>query len=303
MVIHHNDADGRCAAAIVGRSNFMRTGDGKLPTDIEYIEADYAKTKDELWVSDICDRVERAYDSDPDYTVIFVVDFSLPEAMMARLRQVATVYWIDHHVTAAKYDYQDMPGLRDYVDKRSSGCELAWRYCFPDEAVPQIVTLIGDYDTWRLQYEDRCKPLIVAMDASQTPPGHTWWTAALGLCDALPNDIVNNMILQGDAMIEYRDGYCKGLADAYGYETEWEGHKCYALNVYRMGSMAFGDKMKKYDICLAYIHDGQQFTFSAYSEKPEIDCGALCKNYGGGGHRSAAGAVVYSLPFEKKEAR
>ena len=37
---------------------------------------------------------------------------------------------------------------------------------------------------------------------------------------------------------------------------------------------------------------------SLYSTKPEIDCGAIAKTYGGGGHVGAAGFVCNRLPWE-----
>jgi nanoRNase/pAp phosphatase (c-di-AMP/oligoRNAs hydrolase) len=37
---------------------------------------------------------------------------------------------------------------------------------------------------------------------------------------------------------------------------------------------------------------------SLYSTKPEIDCGAIAKTFGGGGHYSAAGFVCNRLPWE-----
>lgn len=55
---------------------------------------------------------------------------------------------------------------------------------------------------------------------------------------------------------------------------------------------------KKHDVMCAYaqMSDGR-WKVSMYSTKPNIDCGLICKAFGGGGHRSAAGFVCDKLPW------
>ena len=63
----------------------------------------------------------------------------------------------------------------------------------------------------------------------------------------------------------------------------------------------FGDLMKKYPFCVAYCHDGDKYQVSLYSVDPKIDCGAMCKLFGGGGHLGAAGFWCRTLPWSKVE--
>lgn len=301
IVIHHNDADGRCAAAIVGYSLGQK--------ELEYIEADYAMLKTS-WLETLLDKIERNYDTVDHVSLVYIVDFSLPEEAVKRLEQVTEVIWIDHHASAKNYSYHHLKGLRDFTNKGRSGCELAWEYCRPDSHlsgefgnVPTIVKLIGDYDTWRLEYEGRCKPLVVALDAHQYMPDNPIWVKMFAGVNPseLEATIPQNLIEQGKTMILYRDGYAASMRKSFGFETEFEGSKCYALNIARMGSMAFAEKMKTHDACLMFIYDGQRFTVSMYSEKPEIDCSVICKKHGGGGHKGASGFTCDKLPFKKKK--
>lgn len=293
IIIHHNDADGRCAAAIVGRSHFC------TDIDIEYIEADYAMLKTSF-CDDLIDRLDRLYESEPELTQVFVVDFSLPETCVAVIRKLCKFVWIDHHASAKTYTYHDVAGLRDFTDKGRSGCELAWEYCFPGVNTPTIVKLIGDYDTWRLDCEVLCKPLIVTLEAHQYAPTDVFWTdMLLSKSGDEEANAIDDIILAGVTMITYRDGYAAGMCKAFGFETEFEGHTCFAANIFRLGSMGFGDKMQKYDICIAFAYDGKLFTVSLYSEKLEIDCSVICKKHGGGGHKGAAGFTCSELPFGK----
>lgn len=103
---------------------------------------------------------------------------------------------------------------------------------------------------------------------------------------------------QGQSAIRYGDNYCEKICHDFGYKVEWNGHKAYATNFYQFGSKGFGEKMKEYDFCIAYIHDGKRFTVSLYSEK--VDVSEIAKANGGGGHGGAAGFVCQVLPFERE---
>jgi len=302
IIIHHNDADGRCAAAIAGLSSLCRD------YSIEYIEADYGMLKG-VWPETFVDMVDRSYDTVDHVSKVFIVDFSLPEHMVARLETLTELHWIDHHASAKLFTYHHLKGLRDFTDKGRSGCELAWEYCFPAGMavegefgrIPAIVKLIGDYDTWRLEYEDRCKPLIIALDAEQYKPDDPVWRQMFGLTDIWGAEvtIVATLIERGRIMIGYRDGYALSVCESYGFETVFEGLNCYAVNLFKMGSMAFGDKLTNYDACIAFVFDGERFTVSLYSDKPAIDCSEICRRHGGGGHKGAAGFTCDMLPFKK----
>jgi len=300
LVIHHNDADGRCAGAIVGYVHGLDY--------VKYIEADYTMLKT-AWLENLISGVERDYDTVNHISKLYIVDFSLPEEAIKRLECVTEVIWIDHHASAKTYTYHHLKGLRDFTDKGRSGCELAWEYCRPEAflsgefgKVPTIVKLIGDYDTWRLEYENRCKPLIVALDANQYMPDNPIWGQMFGETSPFELEfaIPQNLIEDGKTMIRYRDGYTSSLRKSFGFETKFEGLNCYALNVARMGSMAFAEKMKDYDACLMFVFDGTFFTVSMYSEKSQIDCSIICKKHGGGGHKGASGFTCETLPFKKE---
>lgn len=283
LIIHHNDADGRCAAAIVGRSHYA------AGENVEYIEADYGKLKSSDWLREMIDKCRI-------HKLVFIVDFSLSEDSMIRLVEDCDcdLHWIDHHVSSK--DYRDgFKGLRDFTNKGLSGCELAWEYCYPENIMPKIVRMIGDYDTWRLEHDKECKPIIVYLDSMQTAPEDAWWNWALGATTREIEDIINH----GRMMTRYRDGYSAGCRKGFGFETVFHDLNCYALNMGRMGSAMMGNEMDCRDACISFFFDGDRFTVSIYSSKPEVDCAEICKKHGGGGHKGAAGFTCDELPFKK----
>lgn len=273
IIFHHNDADGRCAAAIM--AIYCRNHG----YNCEFIEMDY---KD-------CVPIERIKPLD----FVAVVDFSFKPEIMAEVRKIAThVMWCDHHVTAKDYGYDDVDGFRDFSDKGLSGCECTWKACFPIIPIPRFCELLGDYDAWRLKFQPECFEYYEGLKLLNTDPSENY-----SLWDALYDGSasVNQIIESGKTAIQYRDNYCSEIAKAFGYETEIDGLKAYAMNAYRFGSKQFGERFRQYPVCLAYIHDGKKFTVSLYSES--VDVSAIAKLYGGGGHKGAAGFVSEKLPW------
>jgi oligoribonuclease NrnB/cAMP/cGMP phosphodiesterase (DHH superfamily) len=272
LCIHHNDLDGKCAAAIV-----WKRFKGQSP--VEFFETNYNQPG-------------------PDQNSYFgqdvvIVDFSYkPEEMSIIVAGAASVTWIDHHKTAARYGY-DLPGLRDFTDKSFSGCELTWLHYFPTNAMPEAVQLIGDYDKWALKMEES-KAFYEGMKLHNSEPTDYIWSQLL---DVGYYNLVREVAEQGKIATQYRDNYCDQLCKSFGFETEINGVQAYACNQYMFGSSGFGERFHKYPICIAFIHDGQRFTVSLYSEK--VDVGMIAQLHGGGGHRGASGFVCDALPFSR----
>ena len=260
------------------------------------------------------DFIEIDYKTIPDFSVIkdcedvFVVDFSFKQEDMEKLINITpNVIWIDHHSTAAAYSYakSEMKGLRDFTPNGLSGCELTWKFLFPDEELPDAVQLIGDYDSWRMKLSPGCLEFYEGLKLEDNSPGSRIWKHLFGdppydskeRDPSVEEETVEETKASGRSCIKYRDAYCKEMRQSFGYETEIDGLLAYALNVYRFGSQAYGDLIEKYPVVIAYVHDGCQYTVSLYSVRDDVHCGEICKKFGGGGHKGAAGFVCKELPF------
>ena len=95
---HHNDLDGRCAAAVI----FHEFSRNLITKDqLKFIEVDY---KDEINVQEI--KIGEQ---------VVIVDFSFrPEVMEQVLLKTENIIWLDHHKTAFEYKYPvDIKGLRE----------------------------------------------------------------------------------------------------------------------------------------------------------------------------------------------
>lgn len=272
VCLHHNDADGRCAGAIVYRKALQDE------REFKFYEMDYAKPLPEI----------------PDGAEVWMVDFSLkPDVVKGLQDRGCTIVWIDHHATAKDFSYGNVDGLRDFKEKNSAGCELTWRYCFPDEYMPMIVTMVGDFDKWAMKYEPYCKNVVLALDAENTDPVTGIWH------DAFKDQaVVDKLNEKGKTLEQFRTNLCKEQCTKYGYETKFGGHAAFALNFAPWGSLKFGEFMDKYPVLIGYAFDGDKYTVSLYSK--DVDVSKIAKANGGGGHKGAAGFTCDKLPFVRE---
>ena len=57
----------------------------------------------------------------------------------------------------------------------------------------------------------------------------------------------------------------------------------------------FLDEIEKYDIVCPFYFNGNNFIYSLFTAKEDIDCEYIAKRLGGGGHRQASGFCKDSL--------
>ena len=236
FIIHHNDADGRCAAAIAGRWAKEQTPEFNR---IVFHEQDY---KDPCPV-DLINNDEK----------VVIVDFSFKPPEMEMIRgKTGDIVWCDHHATAEAYEY-DLPGLRDFTDKGLCGAEVTWKFFFPATPVPNGVTMLGEYDSWRHTDPDAFAYYEGLKMIDQAPFQGDWEN----IFNELTGFDVEAIVDDGQLCMNYRDNYCDSMRSSFGFETEIDGHKAYALNIARFGSQAFGEEFKNYPLCIMFIFDGR----------------------------------------------
>lgn len=282
-IFHHNDHDGRCAAAI-----FKKTYPKAVCLEI---------THDRPIPLDGIDRGEG----------VIIVDFTLqPEAMEWIVEKTKRICWIDHHKTARAFEkgYEKrgwmkfIGGLREY--KKRAACELAWEYLFSDQATPRGVMMISDYDTWSFKHRDT-RAFNEGLKCQDTAPWSTLWKSLL---DGPSDWLIQKICQDGVTCLKYRDQWCKDYRKRFGFETTLDGYRCYAMNLAHMGSPGFGEKIEEYDIVIAFTWNGNTWSISLYTTLPSIDVSEIAKRHGGGGHKGSAGFEVrgrYLPVFLRKE--
>ncbi len=266
LCFYHDDLDGRCAAAIVGRT----------ATDVRFVAVDYRRPVPLNAVV-------------PGETLIILDYTPAPDALRALRRQAGRVVWIDHHASTI-----DDPANADLEGHREVGraaCELTWQYFYPDKALPRAVQLTGDRDVWTWRYGEETAAFCEGIRLTPHDPQALIWKDLLdGQQKTL--DVV---LREGAVCRRYQRALAAEFIAKYGFETELDGQRCYAANFKEFGSDIFGERFDRYPICLCFVFDGSRFSVSLYSRHSDVLPIALRR--GGGGHHQAAGFVCDRLPF------
>jgi oligoribonuclease NrnB/cAMP/cGMP phosphodiesterase (DHH superfamily) len=231
---------------------------------------------------------------------VYIVDFSFKQQEFEKLLNITkNVIWIDHHQTAIEKSkgmpWENVVGIRQ-VGK--AGCELTWECLFPKKQMPTIVKMIGRYDVWDFStYGDVLHAITCGLKLYDTTPESSIW-------DILINNeyCIDELIKTGEVAKSFRDNLFAGYLKKCGFVCEFEGYKTICCNMGTGGSMLFDSINKNnYDLMSSFCYNGDVWFVSLYTTKDNINCGEICKKYGGGGHQQAAGFFTKELPFKKSK--
>jgi oligoribonuclease NrnB/cAMP/cGMP phosphodiesterase (DHH superfamily) len=285
---HGSDLDGHCSGAIYAKAH---EGQDFILHPIDY-----------------GDPVPWELVKDADVTLI---DFSIqPKSEFVRLMQEAkSTTWIDHHRSAIQeWENSELPcgGITMVLDEKFSGCELAWRHYFAHRQMPDGVRLLGRYDVWDHAADERVLPYQYGMRFHALDPSigceRELWGDVL-VTDGSDDCFTGKMIQQGCLLLQYQSQNDAGAVQRGAFDLDFEGKRWIACNRLGKGSRFFDAvwDADKYDGMLSFGWDGDKWCFGLYSDQNTdgaIDCGAIAKEYGGGGHPGAAGFQAETLPFD-----
>lgn len=254
-----------------------------------------------------CTTIGIDYDRQNDFTVlnevekdeeVFVVDFSFSEEIMTKLAENGWLVWIDHHKSAIE---RLQPLLKNpevhfeyAVRIGSAGCELTWEFLstrpggssLMSKPMPTAVKLLGRYDVW-----DHKDPNVLPFQYGMRNmdsyfPDHPIW-ADLFTSD----DSIGDIVIYGNIVLDYEQRQNAKIAKGMAFECNFHGLRAIAMNKPYSNSKVFESVYDpaKHDIMILFGMKPGSCKYSLYCEKEEIDVSAIAKEYGGGGHRNAAG--------------
>lgn len=273
---HSADLDGHCSGALVKRF---------FPL-CEMVGINYGQ--------------EFPWDSIEKGERVFMVDFSLqPFTDMIKLRGMCDLTWVDHHETAIsdarKHDF--------IVDGKLAigiaGCELVWRYLYPADSVPRAVYLLGRYDVWDHGDEDTLPFQYGMRQYTNTLPDNTGFWEEVLTHKYLWEKIADT----GRTLLSYEAAQNEKFCRAYSFETNFNGFTGICANRGFTNSQVFDSVYdpEKHHMMITFCRlklPAKKWTVSLYSTRNDVDCGAIAKSFGGGGHKGAAGFQCDNLPFD-----
>jgi oligoribonuclease NrnB/cAMP/cGMP phosphodiesterase (DHH superfamily) len=278
---HSADFDGMCSGAIV--RNFV--------PDVELVGYNYGQPFP--W-----DLIQKRR--------VIMVDVSLPAKDMQRICDEASLFiWIDHHKTAIQdmLDAEVGPMLTncrvaDAGGRKVSACELTWEYFAEDRPVPLAVHLLGRYDVWDHDGEPRAMPFQYGARAIIRSIDDEIWSVLLNPSSEELD--VTDILQHGKMIMEYQDSENEKYAKTCAFETEIDGYKVLAINKGLTNSQIFDsvwDPEKHHIMSPFYRKKDGTWKVSLYTTRQDVDCSAIAKKRGGGGHQQAAGFTTPSCPY------
>lgn len=228
-------------------------------------------------------------DTPPDVSGLHVVmvDFSYKRDTVEAMRTGAkSIKIIDHHKTAiddlsGRLAEEDGCPIELIFDLNRSGAGLTWDTYFTDEPRPQLINHIEDRDLWRfkLPYTREIQAAVFS-----EPYDFVKW-------DFLMAAPVEHLVAEGVAIERkhHKDvaelvRVCKRRMNIGG-KVVWGANLPYTLTSDAGHMMA--DDGEPFAACYWDTPEGR--VFSLRSREGGSDVSEIAKQYGGGGHKNAAG--------------
>ncbi|MDH3355763.1 MAG: DHHA1 domain-containing protein, partial [Chromatiales bacterium] len=217
---------------------------------------------------------------------VYILDFSYRRNVMEELCEHAeSVIVIDHHISA----FKDMQGLDDEIKNLTldftmerSGAVLAWEYFHPEKSIPDLLLDVEDRDIWKFEREgsaDRTAALMsYKFDLKQW---HQW-------CN--DGEAYDHLGREGSAINRFRRQMIERhkkraiMAEIAGYTVPIVNGPSEIISEL-VGELSVG-----YPFAAGFQDNEEKRSWSLRSDGDNgIDVSQIAAEFGGGGHRNAAG--------------
>lgn len=221
---------------------------------------------------------------------VLIADFSYPEEVLREMAAVAqSVTVLDHHKTAEHVKVLIRENvIRGVFDLDRSGAGLCYEYVWGSPVLPKLVAHVQDRDLWRFEIPDTQEVTAFLSSLGMTADSLPAWTEA---ARALDGGRRHEVVPAGAAIIRQRSVDMQTVIDAGARTMVLGGHRVPVCNAPHFwaseiaGALAEGQPFAATYFDLA---DGQR-QFSLRSRGDGLDVSEIAQEYGGGGHRGAAG--------------
>lgn len=226
---------------------------------------------------------------------IYFLDICPPKATLLRLADLLAtngnkVYVLDHHKSAqAELEGVDHPNLVVTFDMDQSGAMLAWnRFNWPVPP-PHFVKLVQDRDLWKFELEGTKE--FSSFLFAQEYDFENWDLLANGMEDL---EVRHTMFAIGEGILgkHYKD-IRELIAGGQVIEMKIAGHTVPAVNVPYFYASEMGHALlEQYPdapFAATFFLEQNATKFSLRSDDNREDVSVIAQQFGGGGHRNAAG--------------
>ena len=274
VVIYHDN----CVDGFASAWAFHKLVESDYPNGVEYVPAQYGKpVNSDYW------------DARSD---IYILDFSFSRERISELAiGYASVTVLDHHKTAAEtlsgWDH-GFSNLEIVFDMERSGAGISWDYFSdPHQPRPALIDYVEDRDIWKWELSDSAeinsligftKKEFSAYDRLEDLLEHKH-DAAVGM---------------GNLLLEQQQRHVQSIIKSTKRPIEINGKHGLICDCPGQFASDVGNELAKESGTFGatcYQGSDEKIHFSLRSIG-DYDVSAMAKDFGGGGHKNAAGFVM-----------
>ena len=230
---------------------------------------------------------------------VILADFSFKRDILETLaRKVKHIAIYDHHKTAQKDLSSDLPdNVSCIFDMAKAGCEIVWDVLYPGEEQSKLVQYVADRDLWKFNLTGS---KAVSMYIKTISFEFDRWA---NLDIKMRNDI-DDVIYVGRKLIEYQNIQIKSaVRSSYRSQLNVPNMGVYVIpsvNVTNNISEVCGDLARNEPFSIGwFVRKDGIYQYSLRSDEAGIDVSEIAKQFGGGGHKHAAGFSQKDLVLNK----
>lgn len=240
---------------------------------------------------------------------VFILDFSFPKEVMERIFNTAEhTTWLDHHKTAFEMWCPEQPfhdesryvhsehNVEIHLNNKHSGAMIAWQF-FADDSTPMLIKHIDDYDRWQFKLPGT-KAFNRALRAKQ-PWTFEQWNEDFFWVEQSPK--YEELIELGQLLLDEHEGRVKS-ATKYSRKAIFSFSNYHESTIYiGLAVNAAPDLASDAGHVLAVESNTFGMTYQidnnlrvkvSLRSNGNYDVSAIAKQYGGGGHKNAAGCEM-----------
>lgn len=223
--------------------------------------------------------------SEGDTVYIFDINFT-PKQLLNWYDKAESIMLFDHHESHA-YELQKMP-FPTVLDFDECGASLAYNFFNPGMSYPSLIDYVKDRDLWDWKlYESK---FVNAYINSFPHNFHIW--------EELEYNIeynLNVVLREGRAILRSENQLVETVAQAASLDR-FIGFEIPCVNSHVLLSEIGNRLLELYPeapfAAVYYLLSNGRRKYSLRSRKDGYNVAALAKEYGGGGHHSAAGLII-----------
>lgn len=247
---------------------------------------------------------ELPWDQLPAGEPVIMVDVSVKMPEMCRLAEhCGELTWIDHHGSAIdefeQYSCEGKKSIIAILKVGLAGCELTWDHLYNGTPMPKAIQLLGAYDVFRQDNAEYWNSQVLPFQWGMRLVTKTKienFDDFFLMEDRYTLTDISDIMQDGTTILQYQ--FQQDEAAMRGaFEIQFQGLRAIACNIKGVGSLAFQSVYdpEKHDLMVAFGYGHGKWAFSLRTTHEHVDVSLIAKQFGGGGHKKAAGFAVKEL--------